>query len=578
MPTLVSKKFGVFSANAFSKSFETDSIYFTIGMPTAWPTANSPDPAFDTINESKTAWNRMAGAFRITSDKVAQGIKRNDWAVGTIYEKYNSNNSALGSTTGYYVLAGITNRDVYKCLDNNGDSKSTIKPTQKDLSTYREYDGYVWKYMYTIAETDWNKFATESVIPVKTNSAVSGAAVSGSIINIPLYGANNLVGVGRNYRGSNFANGTPGIILQNANVTSIASSPTVYNVGWKGDDPNLIVTDYFNNCAVMFTSGLAKGHISGLQDWIWNGGAGGYGQFSPANNDPAPFGVATGDTVLFGPKVTLKDDVGGSRFTGIAEVNPSGNITSIIVGNIGSGYSNTQFSANISFAWDSLTNDAYTANGIGAYANVYLPPPGGHGYNAFDELDARYVIVSGTTPKGGDTDDALTPDYGMDFQQVSLLRNPIDPLTQEIAIGSSYDLRTHLLFDTSLISYSALISHFPSDTVITNANNNSTGIVWKVSGQDKKHTHLSLVGTEGSFANGQYIQNPAGYYAQISTASTIDGSFRIRGEVIDSSKNSVAIYPEQLTKYSGEVVYLDNIEAVTRHEDQYETFKLIFEF
>jgi hypothetical protein len=576
MSTLVSKKFGVFSANAFSKSFETDSIYFFIGKPTAWKTPASPDTSSDTVNESKTAWNSMAGTFRITSDKVAQGIKRNDWAVGTKYEKYNSNNSTLGSANGYYVLAGTTNRDVYKCLDNNGDSKSTVKPTQKDLSTYREYDGYVWKYMYTITETDWNKFATESVIPVKTDSAVSGAAVAGSILNIPLYGANTLLGVGRNYRGSNFANGTPGIVLQNANVTSIASAPTVYNVGWKNDDPNLIVADYFNNCAVMFTSGKAKGHISKITDWIWTDGAGGYGQFAlDSDEDLLPASVVVGDTVLFGPKVTLMDDVGGSRFTGIAEVNPFGNVTSITVGNIGSGYSNTQFSANISSRWDSLTNDAYTANGIGAYANVYLPPPGGHGYNAFDELDAKYVIVSGTTPKGGDADDALTPDYGMDFQQLGFLRNPIDPLTQEIAIGSSYDLRTHFMFDSTVTTYSTLTSNFPADTNITNANNQAKATVWKVGNQHHEITTLSLVNTEGTFANGQYIQNSAGDQEQIWSVNAYAYTGKIRGK---ETQNTIAVYTEQLTKYSGEVIYLDNIEAVTRHKDQYETFKVVFEF
>ena len=44
--------------------------------------------------------------------------------------------------------------------------KSKVKPTQKDLSTYTEYDGYTWKYMYTISDSEWNRFATESIIPV----------------------------------------------------------------------------------------------------------------------------------------------------------------------------------------------------------------------------------------------------------------------------------------------------------------------------------------------------------------------------------------------------------------------------
>lgn len=570
MPTLVSKHFGVFTANAFAKSFESDSIYFFIGKPKAWATPASPDTSSDTVNEAKTAWTNMAGAFRVTSDKVAQGIARNDWAVGTRYEKYNSNNSTLGSANGYYVLAGTTNRDVYKCLDNNGDSKSTVKPIQKDLTPYREYDGYTWKYMYTITETDWFNFATANVIPVKTNSDVSSAAVAGSILNIPLYGANNLVGVGKNYRGSNFANGTPGIVLQNVNVIATVADGTNFYLGWDNDDPvaTTLTNDYFCNCAMMFTSGKSKGHIGTVTD---------YGRNSKTVqllNDPTTL-AAAGDTVLIGPEVILTDDMGGSRFRGIAEVNSFGNVISITVGNIGSGYSNTQFTANISYRWDADTNDVFGANGENAYANVYLPPPGGHGYNAFEELDAKYVIINGATPKGGDTTDALTPDYGMDFQQMGLLRNPVDPLTQKIATGATYDLRTHLTFNSVRDSHSTLLANFPADTVVTNANNSSRGIVWKVGTQANEISTISLVGTEGSFANGQYIQNPDGDQAHIWSVNAYAYTGKIRGK---ETQNTVAVYTEQLTKYSGDMIYLENIEAVTRYKDQYETFKVVFEF
>ena len=568
MPTLVPKKFGVFAANAFSKSFETDSIYFFIGKPTAWTTPETPDSASDTVDEARSVWNHMAGAFRVTSDKVAQGIKRINWTTQTLYEQYKSNTSKLGTANGYYVLAGSNNRDVYKCLDNNGDSKSTVKPTQRDLAPYKEYDGYTWKYMYTISENDWYSFATANVIPVKTNQTVAAAAVAGSILNIPLYNANSLLGMGNNYRGAAWANGTTGVSLENANVVSKTTNGSILTIGWKDDDPvkASIPDDYFNNCAVMFTSGLATGQISKIIDY----------KSSAAEVQiltAAKPTVAAGDKIAIGPEVILQNDRGGKRFSAIANVNPKGNVISISVGNIGSGYSNTQLTANIAHRWDALTNDSYSANGGGAFANVYIPPPSGHGYDSFEELNAKYVIVSGSTPLGGSSDDKISPDYGMEFQQMGLLRNPIDPRTGKNAIGSLYDLRTHLFFNGLVDSYSTLNTKYPADTTIINANNSATGIVWRVGQQESKNSTLSLVGTEGTFANGQYIKNSGGDLAQILSSNAVN--INIRGKV---SQNTIAVYPEQLTKYSGEVIYLENITAVNRYDNQYETFKLVFEF
>jgi hypothetical protein len=338
-----------------------------------------------------------------------------------------------------------------------------------------------------------------------------------------------------------------------------------------------IPNDYFNNCAIMITSGLSKGHISSITDYS--------SSLTRLSVLVGPAAAVAGDTIKIGPEVILQNDTRGTRFKGIAETNTRGNITHISVGNIGSGYSNTWLTANISYRWDAETNVPFSANGSGAYANVSLPPSSGHGYDACEELNAKYVIINGSTPVGGSTADALTPDYGMDYQQMGLLRNPIDPLTSTVAVGSAYDLRTHIMFrdqyghavgDVSTTPYNILAEHFPADTNIINANNQSKATVWKVGGVGpNKIPVLSLVNTEGTFANGQYIQNSAGRAEQIWTIRSYASSGMIRGK---ETQNTVAVYTEQLTKYTGDIIYLENIRAVTRYIDQYETFKVVLEF
>lgn len=69
----------------------------------------------------------------------------------------------------YYVVTDDLN--VYVCIDNNNLGLSTIKPTftntnQSDDGTTLA-DGYTWKYIYKIPQTDAEKFMTPNWFPVK---------------------------------------------------------------------------------------------------------------------------------------------------------------------------------------------------------------------------------------------------------------------------------------------------------------------------------------------------------------------------------------------------------------------------
>lgn len=59
-----------------------------------------------------------------------------------------------------------SDRHVYKCLDNNRNSPSTVRPFSTTHEPIRTSDGYIWKYMYTIPTSFANKFTTRSDIPV----------------------------------------------------------------------------------------------------------------------------------------------------------------------------------------------------------------------------------------------------------------------------------------------------------------------------------------------------------------------------------------------------------------------------
>ena len=66
----------------------------------------------------------------------------------------------------FYVVTDEFN--VYKCLDNNLNAVSTVKPTSTTVEPIVLSDGYMWKFMYNVPIALRNKFVTDDYIPVIT--------------------------------------------------------------------------------------------------------------------------------------------------------------------------------------------------------------------------------------------------------------------------------------------------------------------------------------------------------------------------------------------------------------------------
>jgi hypothetical protein len=84
----------------------------------------------------------------------------------------------------FYVMTEDFN--VYKCLDNNNNGQSTIKPLGTSVNPIETADGYRWKYMYNVPINLRNKFLSDSQIPVisaLTNQFYSNGTLDNIIIN-----------------------------------------------------------------------------------------------------------------------------------------------------------------------------------------------------------------------------------------------------------------------------------------------------------------------------------------------------------------------------------------------------------
>jgi hypothetical protein len=219
MPAIITNKFRINNAEQFSESFSEASpeiYYLGIGRPQAFATQTRGDlrtenqgtdsatiTPTDSVIEEFNTFDDLLAVKKITTSDTSFVIPRRNWTTTTVYDYYrhdygnritdttttqtaNSGATTLFDAT-FYVLTAAKN--VYKCIDNNGNAASTTEPTGTSTSILTTADGYKWKYMYTLSATQQVNFLSTDFMAVATNSTVSSAAVDGAISNVKIKSA-----------------------------------------------------------------------------------------------------------------------------------------------------------------------------------------------------------------------------------------------------------------------------------------------------------------------------------------------------------------------------------------------------
>ena len=215
MPAIITNKFRIHNAEKFTTALTGSSnvFYLGIGRPQAFTTSTRPDartdnegsdvapltPA-DSIQEEFYTFDDLLAAKKVTSSDISFAIPRRNWTTGTTYDYYRHDygNRITGTTTTQTANSGATSLwdatyyvvtdeyNVYKCIDNGGNSASTVKPTGTLSTIITTGDDYKWKYMYTLSASQQVNFLSTDFMAVATDSTVSSAAVDGAINNIKI--------------------------------------------------------------------------------------------------------------------------------------------------------------------------------------------------------------------------------------------------------------------------------------------------------------------------------------------------------------------------------------------------------
>ena len=191
------------NAEQFKESISEPSpntkMFLVFGKTNAWANDAAPNTSNSSVSTVYEVWNNMIGGKRILGGDLSHAIPRHDWTSGTIYSAYDNLRTDLhGTNTIFYVMN--SDYSVYKCIANNSGQQSTIQPTSVNPDIISATgDGYSWKYMYTVSDSEKLRFVTDSYITVKTLSSDDGSlqwqvqdgAVNGSIDSIIVVNSGN---------------------------------------------------------------------------------------------------------------------------------------------------------------------------------------------------------------------------------------------------------------------------------------------------------------------------------------------------------------------------------------------------
>lgn len=576
---LLTNNFNILLANTFFDSVKTDNYFVFAARTLPWANGtpevpgNSIDDTFLSINEE------MIFGKYITNDDVRIMIEKKDWEEGVVYPIYDHQDDDLPTKKFYVVTRDGDEYSIFKCIDNNNNSVSLIKPIKSETSPsddfYRTSDNYVWKLMYTITDEIYDKFATSKYVPLEADVEISNNAIAGGIECIAIDST------GGGYE--NYLSGTISQINVGGNTRKLYIQSAT--------DTLSTLANYYTDSAFYITSGNGQGQLKSIIEY----GIEGNNRYVILDSSFSP-SVSSGDEFEISPNITIVGD--GSGFQGRAIVDETTKrLERVDIINRGTGY--TQAVATVVSNTAAFDANTYSA----AAVRPIISPKGGHGFDAQQELFGRYIgmsvdFIQDTLPAGNNDFRRFGIIKEPTFRRADITVSSVSGLAngdiivqantgatgtiQDIDFGNTALILTDVqgVFDTGNTVSSGNTSFtvstieknndlfdqrttldvtvtfgvaFQKDEIVIQQNTNASAVV-----QDYTAGVLKLINVQGNFS--------------ISGVSSVDGQTSGTRAVINN------ITQPDMIKGTADTIYIENIEAITRAADRTERTKIIIGF
>jgi Bacteriophage T4, Gp8 len=597
MVAIIKNKFRLQNAKEFLTNFSvnvTDKNYYLfVGKPLPWRapegqqgsstiTATNADlyPPLpeDTQFSENRIWDEMLGLKKIGASDVSLVIPRSDYKSGTIYAVFDDNDAQLhqrpsledvqkaravsASAGTFYALN--SNNELFVCISNNSGQPSTQEPTRPGIVTDLVVlsDNYIWKYITSITSGDAVKFLTDSWIPVKTLSSDNGtgqyevqsAATPGELLCVVVKNTTE-----SSETATTFPHTYAGAITVSGNLTATVNT-----------SPSQVANAYVNYQLHVTTNGTTKVFDINSYDSSTN-------ILTVASaKSLASEGLTTGTTyssckIL--PKISVYSN-GTSVPVCVPVVDESTHLLVEI--------SVTDRGENATFVSIDVTKPVADTSVLPTVRPI-LSSLNGLGKDPEKDLGAFYVMVSTQIKYNeGEDQDGITSqphlsDFPVknDYRQIGILQNARQNTgASSSPLCTSNTLRATKRIKVQFDSESTLgitgDPGFKSDEEI-DLRDSSDNSIGKLKAIDFKFFNRDSQ-TDAYIGEITFVQTPDTKYQAVAVAHRVVGTYS------GAQASVIEVIDEELKKFDGEILYIENRRPVIRSVDQIEDLKTIIEF
>lgn len=499
----------------------SDYHYVFLGRSSEW-TGSTPTPV-DTRNTDADIKKNILAVKKVQASDTCLLIRRINWESGKVYQPYTDNSvfwkDEDNENTDFYVMN--TSFRVYKCISRPGNAISTSEPNKTIAGPAQYEDGYVWELMYEVPQADRIKFLNDDYIPVKFFSTSTTFDHNGILDEIVVTNG-----------GSGYSSSPTVIVLGDgvgATAEAVVTSGAItdINVTNSGYGYSFALIQVIDSTG---TSATAEAVLRSSDLPI------------TINQDVAAHAISTAGSIYFinvetegegYPQglTTIRIEGDGTGASATPVIDTEGKIKSVVVTDTGKDYTYATIYVDVS-------EDVDPPTAIASLIPV-IEPQGGHGSNVPQELLATTVGIS------VNIEDILGDFFlGNDFTQVGLISN---------------------------------IQNFIKTQTFSLATGNNCYVVEVSDIEDYNYDDVILTSTGGRYIviNKKTIGTDSFVYL-LPEVDSITGT--LTKESAGSLDAFISVTQPEISTKAGNILYVKNVDPVTRQEGQTEQLKLYFTF
>ena len=513
--------------------------------------------------EKREFQRRVIFGNKVAEDNIRYMFYKNTWTSATVYDDFDDTQDILTTNSVVTVSNSEGDYEVFKCLENNNGGPSTQQPsfTGIDATSYEQIftgDGYVWKYLFTVAAGDDVIFGTSDSLPLP----------------YPSYGNANVIAAAKEDISQIIIENTQTNLFQEyvfgpttspstVSFQKVEQSTTSSNVGdirvratpksgfslYTGNDAYknmyLLQTNSNGDLTVYDVLSSSTPNSPNLDIDL---------KINTTNgNNPNYFKT---DTFQLVPKINVTRSTStGTPCVAYGVIDQFGTLKKVAFKNKGSEYKFA--TATLALPTSIATN--YTPSQA-ATLRCVVSPTGGHGSDMIYELGMSRLSV--ITNFSGE--DVAIPDANT-YTKVGLIKNPS---FTDSTFPTQFDNRTSIVISGDHTA-TAIAGHYVQQTIALDGINSET-ITTRIheSVYSGGNTTIYLVDYYGDFKN-TFQTGSIFVKADLSTtsASTL---------VINNASNDVTY--GKYSPYSGQVLHFVDFDPIQRQATRKEKIKFIFDF